>query len=132
MKRCPECGYRVNAEELRDCPLCGVRMRNDPSGQTVRIETHVHENEECLLPNPTEEAAARDRYKTIMEQQLRDAGVKPTQEQIDARKRYKTIMEQQLRRAGIKQQPAMPKQLKQLIGIAVVLIIYALLGSCSV
>lgn len=132
MKRCPECGYRVNAEELRDCPLCGVRMRNDPDGQTVRIETHVHENEECLLPNASEEEAARERYKSVMEQQLRDAGVKPTQEQIDARRRYKAIMEQQLRKAGIKQQPAMPKQLKQLIGIAVVLIIYALLGSCSV
>ena len=132
MKRCPECGYRVKTDELRDCPLCGVRMRSDPDGHTVRIETHVHEEEECLLPNASEEEAARERYNSAMEQQLRDAGVKPTQEQINARNRYKSIMAQQLRRAGIEQQPAMPKQLKQLIGLAVVLIIYALLGSCSV
>ena len=132
MKRCPECGYRVKADELRECPLCGVRMRSDPDGQTVRIETHVHEEEDCLLPNASEEEAARDRYKSVMEQQLRDAGVMPTQEQIDAGKRYKAIMEQQLRRAGVKQQLPMPKQLKQLIGIAIFLIIYALLGSCSV
>jgi len=131
MKRCPECGYRVKADELRDCPLCGVRMRSDPNGQTVRIETHVHENEECLLPNATEEEASRERYKSVMERQLRDAGLKPTQEQLDARNRYKAIMEQQLRKAGVKKQAPMPKQLRQFVIGAIFVLIYALLASCT-
>ena len=104
MKRCPECGYRVKADELRDCPLCGVRMRNDPNGHTVKIETHVHEDEKCLLPNTGE----------------------------DARERYKAVMEQQLRKASMSQkQPPMPKQLRQLVIGAVLVLIYALLASCT-
>ena len=131
MKRCPECGYRVKADELRNCPLCGVRMRQDHNGQTVRIATHVHKNEECLLPNTSEEEAARERYKSVMERQLYDSGVKPTQEQLDTGKRYKIIMEQQLRKAGVKKQPPMPKQLRQFVVGAFIVLIYALLASCT-
>lgn len=107
MKRCPECGYRVKGE-LRECPLCGVRMLRDPDGNTVRIETHVHQNENCLLPNTGE------------------------QETVQARERYRAVMERQLRNAGAGKQSPMPKQFKQLIGIAVVVLLYALLQACSV
>ena len=54
MKRCPDCGFRVKAPEVRTCPLCGVRMLPDPNGQTVQYRTHVHENKkDCMLPNQT-------------------------------------------------------------------------------
>ena len=104
MKRCPECGYRVKSD-LRECPLCGVRMLRDPGGNTVRIETHVHENERCLLPNQGEKETDRQRYRAVMEQQLR--------------------------RAGVKSQPPKLKQAKQLIGIVVVFLLYALLHACG-
>ena len=71
MKRCPECGYLVNAESIRDCPLCGVRMRNDPNGQTVKLQTHVHENETCLLPNPGEKEVKQQRNPSAMKEQKR-------------------------------------------------------------
>lgn len=57
MKRCPDCGFRVK-EDIRDCPLCGVRMLRDSDEQNVTYVSHKHGKDEmCLLPNPTEEAA---------------------------------------------------------------------------
>ena len=64
MKRCPDCGFRVK-ENLRDCPLCGVRMLRDSDGQNMTHVSHKHgKDETCLLPNPTEEAARNQRETT--------------------------------------------------------------------
>jgi len=78
MKRCPECGYRVK-EDLRDCPLCGVRMLRDPGGNTIKLQTHVHtgEREQCLLPNRTEAEAQKARRTAVhspLVRQRRNAG----------------------------------------------------------
>jgi len=50
MKRCPECGFRAK-EDIRLCPLCGVRMMYDPDGKTVQKKTHKHteRGEVCFL-----------------------------------------------------------------------------------
>ena len=41
MRRCPDCGFRA-----RDiiCPLCGVRMREDP---VICAHAHVQSGERC-------------------------------------------------------------------------------------
>lgn len=107
MKRCPDCGFR-SKEPLRLCPLCGVRMRDDPNGNTVQMQTHVHKErgEECLLPNTGREDAARAHYRRVMEQQLRSAGADSGKVQL-------------------------PKQAKKLLEIVAVIVLYALLRACT-
>ena len=63
MKRCPDCGYRVK-DDLRLCPLCGVRMHYDRDGKTVQKQLHKHtqRGETCMLTNKTE-SDVRDRVQ---------------------------------------------------------------------
>ena len=136
MNRCPDCGFR-SKEPLRLCPLCGVRMRDDPNGNTVQMQTHVHKErgEECLLPNTGREDAARAHYRRVMEQQLRAAGEpvpEPMEEQVKAKNHYRSVMEQQLRSAGADSgKVQLPKQAKKLLEIVAVIVLYALLRACT-
>ena len=41
MKRCPDCGFRANDQM---CPLCGVRMKEDPN---LRTHVHAQSGERC-------------------------------------------------------------------------------------
>lgn len=63
MKRCPECGFRDQRDALRYCPLCGVKMTR---GTATHLDTHVHSGEEqCLLPNQTEDKPVRPKKMLI-------------------------------------------------------------------
>ena len=75
MRRCPDCGFRVKDPEFRICPLCGVRLREDPDGKTVQYKVHVHEQkgESCMLPNQNKKAADPQGYRQVMELQRRAA-----------------------------------------------------------
>ena len=82
MKRCPECGFRVK-ENIRDCPLCGVRMHLVPDGQTNNYVTHVHsENERCMLPNKNQEAAVQWRREQKVPQPKRNVNTEETRKQV--------------------------------------------------
>ena len=50
MKRCPDCGFRAK-EDIRLCPLCGVRMMYDPNGKAVekKLHNHTERGEPCFL-----------------------------------------------------------------------------------
>ena len=48
MKRCPDCGFRAKDNI---CPLCGVRMQNDP---TINTHAHNQTGERCgVTPKET-------------------------------------------------------------------------------
>ena len=107
-------------QDLRDCPLCGVRMRDDPGGRTVKLETHVHEakDETCLLPNATEEEAAKAQYRSIMEQQHRAA----------EEKALRTVKTPAWSNRSRRSQEIGPKKF---VGALVVLAIYVLMKACG-
>ena len=111
MKRCPDCGFR-SKEVLKTCPLCGVRMREDPGLNQTRYTGHVHQEkgEKCLLPNTGKDASARAHYQKMMEQQLN---------------REKT------KKAKSGQSDVQKTKSKQIAGIVVAFILYALLEACG-
>lgn len=109
MKRCPECGYRVKAQELKRCPLCGSRMVSDGDGTAASIQTHIHEREEdCLLSNQTNQKAAE-----CCQPVKHPTGWKLTEGKSWPKRSN---------RSGEKNSPVV---------IAVVLILYVLLRSCG-
>ena len=82
MRRCSDCGFRVN-ENLRECPLCGVKMHIVPDGQTNNYVTHVHsEKEPCMLPNKNYEAAAQWQREQKAPQLKRKINAEETRKQV--------------------------------------------------
>ena len=80
MKRCPDCGFRTKVNE-RLCPLCGVRMRDDPGGNTVHIQTHVHTqpSEVCTVDFDQPKASVHKpqeqaQYRPVVQERKRSSG----------------------------------------------------------
>lgn len=73
MKRCPECGFRAK-EDIRLCPLCGVRMYYDPNGKTVQKKLHKHteRGEVCFLSDRQTQSGKlqKTEHKSVFGQKL--------------------------------------------------------------
>ena len=110
MKRCPDCGFH-SKEPLKTCPLCGVRMREDPALGNNKYTGHVHKDvgEKCLLPNKGIEKPVWTYDK--------ETGARPLPEK-------KPVISSG--RSSRKQDSG-----KQIAGIVAVLLIYSLMRACG-